>query len=323
MSQQEATSHFNQQHKHGQHIHNADQTFTKENSSRYENPSLRLMLKANCNAILSYDSSNQPPDTIEAVVGDYAKPEFGLTEEEYLLKPNDPDVSPIFKSKKPIKMLDFACGTGLLDYYLASYLPENSEIVGVDISRNQLDIFEKRLDRFQAKNPTLKVKLAEFDILNEEFNKKRNLSLPKELQENAFDLIICSISYHHFHDVKGITKKLKTYLKPQGDLIILDFYDGQEQAFPDDPDPVHAVAHHGGFSPEVLKSLFTEIGFSKVKAGISYKFNVWMRKDVILGHLPHDRVNHVINVAKTQYNEDRKELEYLVERSMSISVCTK
>ncbi|GME82400.1 unnamed protein product [Ambrosiozyma monospora] len=187
MSHQAATS---------EPIHNnADQTFTKEHSSRYENPSLRLMLKANCNAILSYASPNQPPETIGALVGDYTKPEFGLTEENFLLKPNDPEVSPIFKSKKPIKMLDFACGTGLLDYYLASYLPENSEIVGVDISKNQLDIFEKRLDKIQNKNPTLKIKLAEFDILNEEFNKKKSLSSPKDLQENTFDLIICSISF--------------------------------------------------------------------------------------------------------------------------------
>ncbi|GME76711.1 unnamed protein product [Ambrosiozyma monospora] len=137
---------------------NADHTYTKEVSRWSENASIRAMMKANCNSILTYASPNQPPVSVDSFLGDYTEPEFGLGD-SFLLKPDDVEVSPLFKSVKPIKVLDFACGTGMLAEYLAPYLPAGSQVVGVDLSKSQLDIFHERMNEIKSKNPKLDVKL--------------------------------------------------------------------------------------------------------------------------------------------------------------------
>ncbi|GMG27258.1 unnamed protein product [Ambrosiozyma monospora] len=317
---------------------NADHTYTKEVSRWSENASLRAMMKANCNSILTYASPNQPPVSVDSFLGDYTKPEFGL-DDSFLLKTDDLEVSPLFKSGKPIKVLDFACGTGMLAEYLAPYFPAGSQFVGVDLSQSQLDIFDERMKEINSKNQNLDVKLYEYNIADDEFNKENNLKEPVELIEGTFDLIYCSTAYHHFHDVETITKKLKTYLKKSDDaaLVILDLYYGDFiskfkgqnnlNTDPEKPDPNNSVAHHGGFSPEMFQHFLTsdKIAFSKVKTGITFKPQQWIPEigirvffndnslvDKFIASAPPMRKNEALNLQ-----------EYLVSGEMVIAVCWK
>jgi SAM-dependent methyltransferase len=97
--------------------------------------------------------------------------------------------------------------------------------------------------------------------------------------EDRFDLIVCSMAYHHFAAVDEVSRELVKYLKPGGTLAVADIADadtGQPSSRDRDSDggvpplpPLmagyeHIVAHTSGFSEEVIRALFVGTGLEDV-----------------------------------------------------------
>lgn len=98
------------------------------------------------------------------------------------------------------KVLDVGCGTGELCYVLKSIYP-NAEYRGIDISEVMIAKSKKR------------VKDIKFDVGNVQ-------ALPYE--DNSFDIIVNTLSFHHYEDPQGALNEMKRVLKPGGKIYILD-----------------------------------------------------------------------------------------------------
>ena len=104
-------------------------------------------------------------------------------------------IKPIQKRKK---VLDYGCGTGRAIPYL---IKKDCEIVGVDLSREMLNIAKKRYSK--------KVK---FILLNGQ-------KFP--FKKNSFDIIHASLLVNHIKDLKKFFKECSKVLKKEG-LLLFD-----------------------------------------------------------------------------------------------------
>jgi ubiquinone/menaquinone biosynthesis C-methylase UbiE len=127
-------------------------------------------------------------------------------------------------NKDSIKILEVGCGTGLLGSH---FINNNNQLIGVDTSSGMLEVFNKKF----SNNDNIKSYL---------------LNLEKEdLKENAFDLIISSMAFHHLKNPKAMIAKLKNMLSSDGQIIIIDL-DSEDGSF--HPDPKNMGVEHFGFS---------------------------------------------------------------------------
>lgn len=100
--------------------------------------------------------------------------------------------------KAKSKILDYGSGVGTIDFYLAS----NGFLVnGIEVSRNALQISER-----SAKEIGVDDKVKFFNI-----NKKIT---------TKYDVILCSEVIEHVFKYDALIKKLRTYLKKGGYLVI-------------------------------------------------------------------------------------------------------
>ena len=101
-------------------------------------------------------------------------------------------------------ILDVACGTGELAKLLLEKNPQQ-QITGVDISESMLKIACKKLEAYSN------VSLLRASVT----------SLP--FDNDSFDLIICANAFHYFENPELALTEMKRVLKPQGEIIILDW----------------------------------------------------------------------------------------------------
>ncbi|KAF9045631.1 S-adenosyl-L-methionine-dependent methyltransferase [Rhodocollybia butyracea] len=143
--------------------------------------------------------------------------------------------------------LDFACGTGLTT---RSYAPYVKSVLGVDISQKMLDQFMK-----QAEEKGLADKMT---CVCTELKGAEG-----ELDGLKFDIITCSMAYHHFDSIKDITSMLFNFLKPNGMLLVIDIEAPEVEA--ENPtfekmQNLDYIAHKHGFSVEEMKMVFEGAG---------------------------------------------------------------
>jgi SAM-dependent methyltransferase len=91
-----------------------------------------------------------------------------------------------------------------MGYLLRDY--KNVELVGIDISRKQLDICRERVKKYNMKN----VELLEMSLLDLDYK-----------IHGTFDLIICIGVLHHLKNPDKGLKKLKNVLKDDGLMTIM------------------------------------------------------------------------------------------------------
>ncbi|KAK0569165.1 hypothetical protein OC861_001201 [Tilletia horrida] len=149
------------------------------------------------------------------------------------------------------ELLDFACGTGLTTSLLA---PQCKHVVGVDLSQPMLDQFQAKLNQ-QDSEPSAsplsslasKIELVQADLLGSGEGKEK-------LEGRKFDVVLCTMSFHHFSDPMHATKVLSGYLKPGGKLAIVDFLQlqlserdrGHDASHGHDAQHHHHHGHHHG-----------------------------------------------------------------------------
>jgi ubiquinone/menaquinone biosynthesis C-methylase UbiE len=107
------------------------------------------------------------------------------------------------------RILDVACGTGLLLQQLDHLIPQ-AELYGVDESQAMLD--QARL--LLGTNPRIHLVQAAL-----KGRKMADLSY----QPASFDLIICTNAFHYLDDPVAVLRGLRLLLVPQGQLVIEDY----------------------------------------------------------------------------------------------------
>ncbi|CUM67532.1 uncharacterized protein PRCAT00005232001 [Priceomyces carsonii] len=216
--------------------------------------------------------------------------------------------------KPGIKMLDFACGTGLFAQRLAPYFQsqeKSTEIEGIDINPHFLKRFEERASSNTVPNVSLHAYL--YDILDP------NISEKLSKLENKYDVITCTISYHHIDNYKEVTKKLVTFLKPGGWIFIVDFYN--EDVEKPTSNPQSAVRHMGGLKVSTMnETLRSYCGLENVSSARETRVRIWQQKSFIENHLPRSTIEKLqegqLKTKKGKVGEDL----YLVDVSLILAV---
>ena len=107
--------------------------------------------------------------------------------------------------KENISFLDIGCGTGWAVRYVATLIHQHGEFYGIDISPNMIE---------RAKDNSR-------DCRNMYFYKANAEELP--FQDNLFDLIMCTNSFHHYLQPAKALSEIQRVLKSSGRIYIMDF----------------------------------------------------------------------------------------------------
>ena len=100
--------------------------------------------------------------------------------------------------------LDIGCGTGWAVRHASRIIKENGKAFGIDLSPKMIDI---------AKVNSLNNQNVFFFQANAE-------NLPFE--DNFFEFIICTNSFHHYFDPSKVLDEVYRVLKKEGEIYILD-----------------------------------------------------------------------------------------------------
>lgn len=100
--------------------------------------------------------------------------------------------------------LDLGCGTGWAVRYAADLLQGQGNFVGIDISEGMIAMAEE-----QSKG-----------LKNVRYYKATSEDLP--LENDSFDVIICTNSFHHYLNPGKALSEAYRVLKPKGRIYILD-----------------------------------------------------------------------------------------------------
>ncbi|KAF8191586.1 S-adenosyl-L-methionine-dependent methyltransferase [Mycena galopus ATCC 62051] len=150
--------------------------------------------------------------------------------------------------KEATVVLDYACGTGIVARGIA---PHCKTLIGVDISQGMVEEFNKGVQDHGAlfpEIPTEKMRAIRAELKGEE----------TELEGVKFDIVMCSLAYHHIEDIAAVTALLTFFLKPGGTLIVVDYPKMDVAAVPSEALP--AIAHKGGISEIALKEVYDGAG---------------------------------------------------------------
>jgi len=111
---------------------------------------------------------------------------------------------PILGVKENMNFLDIGCGTGWAIGQVTKLVNGTGSFYGVDLS---VKMIEKAKENFK-------------DNANIHFIRANSESIP--LDDNLFDIIICTHSFHHYLNPDKALKEMHRILKEGGKLYLLD-----------------------------------------------------------------------------------------------------
>jgi ubiquinone/menaquinone biosynthesis C-methylase UbiE len=103
-----------------------------------------------------------------------------------------------------MNFLDLGCGTGWAVRYASTVLKGQGNFIGIDMSEGMIT----------------KAKENAAEYKNVSFYKASSEELP--LENNYFDVIICTMSFHHYLNPGKALSEAHRVLKPKGRIYILD-----------------------------------------------------------------------------------------------------
>jgi len=116
-----------------------------------------------------------------------------------------------------MKVLDLGCGTGRDCFVLSYYVGEEGEVVGVDMTDEQLEIGQRYLSiqtkKFGYKEPNIRFVRGYIEDLSE-------IGLP----DNYFDIVISNCVVNLSPDKPSVMKEVFRVLKNGGELFFSDVY---------------------------------------------------------------------------------------------------
>ncbi len=102
------------------------------------------------------------------------------------------------------RVLDVACGTGVLEQKLLQENPQQ-QIIGIDISEKMLQVAQQKCHSY----PHVEFHLASVNDL--------------PFASNSFDIVVCANSFHYFDKPLLALNEIQRVLKPNGRVMILDW----------------------------------------------------------------------------------------------------
>ncbi|KAF2199358.1 S-adenosyl-L-methionine-dependent methyltransferase [Delitschia confertaspora ATCC 74209] len=117
------------------------------------------------------------------------------------------------ETPKEVRMLDYACGTGMMSRALGPYV---TSIRGMDISPKMVDVYNRN-----AKDAGVlgdKMFAIEADI----FYRGHNPEVQKP-EYFDFDIIAVGFAFHHFENARNAARDLYGRLRPGGALLLTEF----------------------------------------------------------------------------------------------------
>jgi ubiquinone/menaquinone biosynthesis C-methylase UbiE len=105
------------------------------------------------------------------------------------------------------RVADVGTGTGFFALMMARAVGPQGRVYAVDIARNFVDAVVQR-----AKSQNLQNVIG---VVNDQ----RGVRLPP----NSVDLVFISDTYHHFEYPKSTLRSIHSALKPDGELVVIDF----------------------------------------------------------------------------------------------------
>ncbi|BFZ64486.1 hypothetical protein YB2330_005632 [Saitoella coloradoensis] len=150
------------------------------------------------------------------------------------------------------RILDFTCGVGLLSQCLTSHAKE----------------IEQGLEATDMRGVCA-------DLLSLGKGEKPEPGVEK----GSFDVVVCSMSYHHFHSISHATQVLTSYLKPSGYLIVADIARTPDtvRVFQRNEDIREVVSHVGGLEVEEVRRIMREAGLGGVVVDERLRFKIRVR----------------------------------------------
>ncbi|KFA75377.1 hypothetical protein S40288_02026 [Stachybotrys chartarum IBT 40288] len=190
------------------------------------------------------------------------------------------------------RLLDYACGTGLVSRSLA---PPIAECIGVDVSEKMIEAYNAKaktevriIPLFMGRGLRQPPAFASAIDVGLWPHKRQaflgDLTNPSDPSPAGFagpefwdfDIAGVGAGFHHFEDCDLAAKRLVERLRPGGVLFILDFLPHEADfsgGHAGDHGSHHGAAQHGvkhlGFSHEKVKAMFEGAG-----AGVDFGFKV-------------------------------------------------
>lgn len=170
------------------------------------------------------------------------------------------------------RVLDFACGTGIISSNLS---PHVKQVVGVDIASDMIDIFNNKVHNQGI--PEAEVQGYLLNIFEPEDVEKGRKLVPGGMDN--FDAAVTSLAYHHIDDIDMASSALYDRIKPKGWVYVADLSLGPGFEHSHEKDQV--VPHHGGFLPETIEKSLTKAGFVNVESNNIFAVSLWATEEYI------------------------------------------
>lgn len=163
-----------------------------------------------------------------------------------------------FGVPKGAKVADIGCGTGQASLWFAEQVGKNGEVMGVDISAEQLALAKKNAKRSNVNNITF-CEASAYDT---------------KLPRNYFDIIYCRLILCHLARPLEAVREMVALLKPTGLLICFDIDLGELFSIPSTKtyerisELILKIGEHRGLDYRLglrLPLLFQEAGLSEAE----------------------------------------------------------
>ncbi|KAI2619692.1 S-adenosyl-L-methionine-dependent methyltransferase [Hypoxylon sp. NC1633] len=155
------------------------------------------------------------------------------------------------RSKRDVRLLDYACGTGMMSRALAPY---TTQCVGIDISENMVAVYNSRAVNQGLSSDEMHAVVGDLAAADG----PRPSDVLDDPRFFGFDVATIGGGLHHFADPELATARLAERLRPGGVLLVWDF-------LPHGPHHLsghHAVMHHG-LSEDRVRAMFKNAGAGK------------------------------------------------------------
>lgn len=246
--------------------------YDHKHAHQYDTPESRAMARQVVTHILRFAH----PDL--AALGSFAaRPHPAqLADDEDRSSSSDEDEEDEYPVWRGARVLDFACGTGLISQHLVAHV---AQTVGVDVSPDMVAVYNRKA--LDHGIPAEAMCACAVDLCDDEAVDAVAPTVPGGLA--GFDAAVCSLAYHHIDDIDRASGALLRRLRPGGWVFVVDLAlgtaedGGSQRPAPAPPTDAHhhAVPHRGGFAPTELADSLSAAGFVNVTSHAVFAVKLW------------------------------------------------